>query len=140
MNAASPGPELWPLAVYSACVIFLVTAMLALSYVLGQRHRGGAKGKPYESGIMSTGSARVRFDVKFYMVAMFFVIFDIETVFIFAWAIAFRRLGWPGYAAIALFIVVLTVVLIYLWRAGALDWGTGHREGLRSPAGAEPGI
>ncbi|HET6514081.1 MAG TPA: NADH-quinone oxidoreductase subunit A [Thermodesulfovibrionales bacterium] len=114
---------LWPLALYGAAVVLLVTSMLALSSVLGQRHRERATGKPYESGIVSTGSARVRFDVKFYMVAMFFVIFDLESVFIFAWASAFRELGWAGYIAILLFVGVLVVILVYLWRLGGLDWG-----------------
>ncbi|MBI4789986.1 MAG: NADH-quinone oxidoreductase subunit A [Chloroflexi bacterium] len=117
------GP-LWPLAVYFAAVLILVGGMVALSYVLGQRHSQRATVEPYESGIRVTGSARLRFDVKYYLVAMFFVIFDLETVFIVAWAIAFRELGWAGYIEILIFIGVLVAALIYLWRLGALDWGT----------------
>jgi NADH-quinone oxidoreductase subunit A len=79
---------------------------------------------PYESGILPTGSARLRIDVKYYLVAMFFVIFDLETVFLFAWAVAFRELGWAGYIEALVFIVVLVVALVYLWKVGALDWGT----------------
>jgi NADH-quinone oxidoreductase subunit A len=114
--------DLWPLAVYVAIVGMLVVAMLGLSYVLGQRHQDRATGSPYESGILSEGSARVRFPAKFYLVAMFFVIFDLEAVFIFAWAIAVRETGWTGYAEISLFIMVLLATLAYLWRVGALDW------------------
>jgi NADH-quinone oxidoreductase subunit A len=114
--------DLWPLAVYAAIVGMLVVAMLGLSYVLGQRHQDRATGSPYESGILSEGSARVRFPVQFYLVAMFFVIFDLEAVFIFAWAIAVRETGWPGYAEVLLFIMVLLATLAYLWRVGALDW------------------
>ncbi len=114
--------DLWPLAVYAAIVGMLVVAMLGLSYVLGQRHQDRATGSPYESGILSEGSARVRFPAKFYLVAMFFVIFDLEAVFIFAWAIAVREAGWTGYAEVSLFIMVLLATLAYLWRAGALDW------------------
>lgn len=114
---------LWPLAVYFAAVIALVTFMITLSYFLGQRHRERATGKPYESGIVSTGTARVRFDVKFYLIAMFFVIFDLEAVFIFAWAVALRELGWAGYFEVLIFIGVLVAILIYLWRLGALEWG-----------------
>ena len=88
---------LWPLAVYFAAVILLVAGMLALSYGLGQRHQEPATGVQYESGIRSEGSAQVRLSVKFYLVAMFFVIFDLEAVFIFLWAIAGRELGWTGY-------------------------------------------
>ncbi len=119
---------LWPLAVYFAAVLILVTGMLGLSYLLGQRHRERATDTPYESGMLPTGSARLRFDVKYYMVAMFFVIFDLEAVFLFGWGIAFRELGWIGYVEAVIFIVILTAALVYLWRLGALDWGTRARQ------------
>jgi NADH-quinone oxidoreductase subunit A len=119
--------DLWPLAVYLVVVTLLVIAMLGLSFVLGQRHHNRATGSPYESGILSQGSARVRLSAKFYLVAMFFVIFDIEAVFIFAWAVAVRETGWAGYAEALVFIVVLLATLIYLWRVGALDWRQGSR-------------
>ena len=102
--------------------------MLGLSYVLGQRHNDPATGEPYESGIVSEGSAHVRLSVKFYLLAMFFVIFDLEAVFIFSWAVAGRDLGWPGYWEVLIFTSLLLITLAYLWRLGALDWGTsGHR-------------
>jgi NADH-quinone oxidoreductase subunit A len=122
-----PTTALWPLAVYGGAVIVLVTSMLALSYVLGQRHQGAATGEPYESGIVSTGSARVRLSAEFYLVAMFFVIFDLEAVFIVAWAVAFREVGWGGYVEVVVFIGVLLAALAYLWRQGALDWGAVGR-------------
>lgn len=118
--------DLWPFCVYAAIVAFLVAAMLGLSYVLGERHNEDATGSPYESGIVSEGSARVRLSAKFYLVAMFFVIFDLEAVFIFAWAVAVKETGWIGYAEVFIFIGVLLVTLGYLWRVGALDWGTGR--------------
>ncbi len=118
--------DLWPLAVYLAIISLLVGAMLGLSFVLGQRHDDRATGSPYESGILSEGSARVRISVKFYLVAMFFVIFDLEAVFIFAWAIAVRETGWAGYAEMLVFIAVLLATLAYLWRVGALDWRQGN--------------
>lgn len=114
---------LWALGAYFVVVVLLVTAMLAVSYVLGQRHNDRATGSPYESGILSEGSARVRLSAKFYLVAMFFVIFDLEAVFIFAWAVAARELGWAGYREIFVFIAILVAALAYLWRLGALDWG-----------------
>ena len=117
--------DLWPLAVYLVIVSTLVVAMLGLSFILGQRHYNRATGSPYESGILSQGSARVRFSAKFYLVAMFFVIFDLEAVFIFAWAISVRETGWTGYAEVTLFIAVLLATLVYLWRVGALDWRQG---------------
>ena len=117
----------WPLAVYTILVGLLVMAMLSMSFVLGQRHHDRATGSPYESGILSEGSARVRFSAKFYMIAMFFVIFDLEAVFLFAWAVAVRETGWAGYAEVFLFIMVLLATLAYLWRVGALDWRQGSR-------------
>ena len=112
----------WPLAVYSAAVILIVATMLSLSYVLGQRHKEPATGSTFESGIVAEGSAHVRLSVKFYLVAMFFVVFDLEAVFIFLWAIAGRELGWAGYREVLIFIGVLAATLAYLWRTGALDW------------------
>ena len=119
--------HLWPLGVYLVIVVMLVVAMLGLSFVLGQRHHNRATGTPYESGILSQGSARVRLSAKFYLVAMFFVIFDLEAVFIFAWAVAVRETGWTGYAEAMSFIAVLLATLVYLWRVGALDWRQGSR-------------
>ncbi|MBC5774778.1 NADH-quinone oxidoreductase subunit A [Pontibacter sp. KCTC 32443] len=114
---------MWPLLVYGAIVLSLVGVILGLSYVLGQHGKGRAMTEPYEGGIVSEGSARIRFSSQFYMVAMLFVIFDVETVFILSWAIAFRELGWYGYAGVAVFMVMLVVVLVYEWRMGALDFG-----------------
>src|SRR6185437_16707406 len=119
--------KLWTFGVYFIVVLLLVVAMLAVSYVLGQRHEEHATGQPYESGILSEGSAQVHVSAKFYLVAMFFVIFDLEAVFIFAWAIAARELGWVGYWEILLFIAVLLAALLYLWRLGALDWNPNRR-------------
>jgi NADH-quinone oxidoreductase subunit A len=124
MHASVAAASIWPLAVYFAAVLVLVAGMLTLSYFVGQRHQEKATDEPYESGIVSTGSARLRFSAQFYLIAMLFVIFDLETVFIFAWAVAFRQLGWTGYLGTLFFIVVLVAALIYEWRVGALDWGT----------------
>jgi NADH-quinone oxidoreductase subunit A len=126
-------PVLWPLAVYIAAVVVLVASMLILSALLGQRHRERATDEPYESGIVSTGSARLRFHAGFYLMAMFFVIFDLEAAFIYAYAVAFRELGWMGYAEIVVFIGILASALFCLWRLGALDWRTpGQRREARS--------
>jgi NADH-quinone oxidoreductase subunit A len=114
----------WPLVVYFAGVLILVGGILGVSYVLGEHHKDHVTGEPYESGVVSTGSARVRFDAKFYLVAMFFVIFDLESMFIFAWAVAVREVSWPGYIAMLIFIATLLAALIYLWKQGALDWGS----------------
>lgn len=132
--------ELWPLAVYFGITLLLTGGLLAFSYILGQRHREPETGKPYESGIVSTGTARVRFDVKFYQNAIFFVIFDLEAMFVIAWAVAIRQAGWSGYIEIVVFISVLAAALAYLWRQGALDWGPKRRpapgSGFRAAAAA----
>jgi NADH-quinone oxidoreductase subunit A len=112
-----------PLIVYSTLVVFVTAAMLG-TYVLGQRHWEPTTGTPYESGIISEGSARARFSARFYLIAMFFVIFDLEAVFLFAWAVAAREAGWAGYWEVVIFIGVLLAALIYLWGVGALDWAT----------------
>ena len=118
----------WPLAVYFAAVVLIIASMIIFSYFLGQKHTERLTGQPYESGIMPTGSARVRFDIKFYLVAMFFVIFDLEAVFIYAWAVSARETGWAGYVEVLIFIVILMAGLLYLWRIGALDWGTTKKK------------
>jgi len=125
MTDVNAGPTtLWPLAVYFFVVAALVITMITLSYFLGERHREKQTAEPYESGILSTGTARVRFDVKFYLIAVFFVIFDLEAVFIFAWAVSVRENGWTGYVEMLLFIGILAAALVYLWRIGALEWGS----------------
>jgi NADH-quinone oxidoreductase subunit A len=117
MNA----PPLWTLPVYFGATLAVVGFMLGLSYVLGQRHQAPAKGQPYESGMLPTGSARLRLDVRFYLFAMFFLIFDLESVFLFAWAVAAKEAGWPGFFEALIFIVILVAALVYLWRVGALE-------------------
>ncbi len=122
---------LWPLLVYFALVLVIVGGMLGFSHFLGQRHQNRTADEPYESGIVPTGSARLRFSANFYMIAILFVIFDLEAVFIFAWAIAFRELGWFGYIGVLIFIAVLVAGLVYEWRLGALDFAgraPGHRK------------
>ena len=127
---------LWPLAVYFAVAVALVVLMIGLSYVLGQQHRDRTTAEPYESGMLPTGSAWMQFDVKYYLVAMFFVIFDLEAVFIFAWAGALREAGWSGFIEALIFIVILVAALAYIWSMGALDWGPSkQRKGLVPSAG-----
>jgi NADH-quinone oxidoreductase subunit A len=117
----------WPIGLYFILVVLLIIVMLVLSYLLGQRHEERATGSPYEGGIVSEGSAHVRFSARYYLVAMFFVVFDLEAVFIFAWAVSAREVGWAGYWEILIFIGVLVATLAYLWRLGALDWSLEPR-------------
>jgi NADH-quinone oxidoreductase subunit A len=115
-------PQTWALGSYVVAVFAIVSLMLGLSWVLGGRNHGRAKGEPFESGVVSVGSARLRISAKFYLVAMFFVIFDLEAVFLYAWAVSVRQSGWSGFVEAAIFILALLVGLIYVWRLGGLDW------------------
>ena len=128
----------WPLIVYLLAVIALVVTMLVLSWLLGEQRTNAATNDPFESGVVSVGSAQGRISVEFYLIAIFFVIFDLETVFIFAWAIAFFELGWQGYFSMVVFVTVLIIGLVYEWRSGALEWGVKTRTGLETNS-ATPG-
>ena len=122
----------WPLVLYMASVIALVLLIIGLSHIAGPKTRmRRATGEPFEAGIVPVGGTEHTISVEFYLVAMFFVIFDLETVFIFAWAIAFHELSWTGFWAILIFIVILVAALVYEWKSGALDWGIKKRKGLR---------
>lgn len=116
-------PDIFSLAVYALMVLILIGILLFLSSWLGERKPGPEKSRPYECGVVPTGSARLRFPVPFYLVAVFFLLFDVEGAFIFSWAIAFETLGWKGWLQIAFFITVLILGLVYIWRKGGLEWG-----------------
>ncbi len=115
---------LWPIGVYFLAVLAIVAVMLAVPRLVGERHFERATGDPYEAGAPPTGPGRARVTSQFYLVAILFVIFDLEAVFLFAWAVAAREVGWLGYFEAVVFTGVLLAGLFYLWRVGALDWGT----------------
>ena len=122
----------WPAMLYAALVLVIVVAIIVVSALLGERHRGPERSVPYESGIKPAGPLPKRLSVEFYQIALFFVIFDLEAVFIFAWAVNARRLGWSGYLEIVVFVGLLFAGLVYLWKIGGLDWGpAGRRRRLR---------
>ena len=125
-------PTLWPFLVYGIAAVLLVVVMLVVSYFLGERHKEPATDDVYEAGIEATGTARLLFPIHFYLVAMFFVIFDLEVVFIVAWAISVKAIGWAGFIAILIFIVVLMYVLVYEWRMGALNFGPSGKNILKA--------
>ncbi len=96
---------------------------ILLSSVLGPRKPTPEKEAPYECGMPPVGDARERQSVKFYLVAMIFLLFDIEVAFLYPWAMALRQLGWNGFVELLLFMALLVTGYIYVWRKGALDWG-----------------
>ncbi|WP_111495871.1 NADH-quinone oxidoreductase subunit A [Marinobacter bohaiensis] len=120
--------EYWGIGVFILAVLGLCAFMIVASAFLGGRSRGRSKDLPFESGIIGAGSARQRFSVKFYLVAMLFVIFDIEAVFLFAWAVSIREVGWTGFWGAAIFIVILLAGLLYDSRVGALEWAPRRRQ------------
>ena len=120
--------DLWPLLVYSVVVIALVLGLLGVSSLLGQKRRDHATNDVYESGGLSVGSAELKIAVPFYLTAILFIIFDLEAAFLFAWAISIREAGWLGYVEVCVFIFILLAGLLYLWRAGALEWRTKRQQ------------
>lgn len=123
------GQDILPFLLYALVVAALITVTLTASWYIGAKARhGGAQDIPYESGIVPVGDAEDnRLSIEFFLIAMFFVIFDLETIFIIAWAVAFFDLGWRGYVGASIFIGILLIALIYEYRTGALDWGVKSR-------------
>lgn len=117
----------WSFGIFLLGIVGMCCFMLFVPYFLGGRDWGRAKNEPFESGIVPQGGARLRVSAKFYLVAMFFVIFDVEALFLYAWAISIRDVGWLGFIEAAIFIFVLLAGLFYLWRVGALDWAPEAR-------------
>lgn len=114
---------LWPFLIYAFAVLLIVMLMLGLSHILGERHKEKLTDEPFESGIPPTGNARLRFSSHFYLIAIFFVIFDLDAVFIMVWAISFREVGVTGYIGISIFIGILLAALIYEIGVKTLDFG-----------------
>lgn len=100
----------------------LVATMILLPMLLGPKRMSPVKGEAFECGNPPSGSAWGRFSVKFYMTAILFIVFDVEVVFLYPWAVVFRRLGWFGFVEMMAFIAVLGIALLYVWRKGALEW------------------
>ncbi len=115
-------PGLFSLALYTAIVVGLLALLLILTRWLGEQQPNPEKARPYECGVIPTGGAQFRYPVPFYLVAVFFLIFDVETALIFSWAVAIEDLSWLGWLQISFFIVILLVSLVYLWKKGGLDW------------------
>ncbi|MFI8482746.1 NADH-quinone oxidoreductase subunit A [Pseudomonas sp. NPDC078700] len=117
----------WAFAVFILGAFALIAFMLGLSSLLGSKAWGRSKNEPFESGMLPTGNARLRLSAKFYLVAMLFVIFDVEALYLFAWSVSVRESGWAGLIEATVFIAILLAGLVYLWRIGALDWAPQSR-------------
>ncbi len=116
------------IAIYALVSVVLISVLLAAAWWLGDKRTSPAKQMAYESGVAPSGSARLAWPVPFYLVAIFFIVFDVEAAFIFTWAVAWDLLGIAGLVQITVFIAILFAGLAWLWLKGGLDWGPS-REG-----------
>jgi len=116
-------PGIFSLVIFALMVTAVVGLLLFVASWLGEKKPNTEKLRPYESGVIPTGSARLRYPVPFYLVAIFFLLFDVEAAYIFSWAIAWENLGWAGWLRISFFIAVLILGLGYVWKKGGLEWG-----------------
>jgi NADH-quinone oxidoreductase subunit A len=121
-------PGMMALGVFTLMVLILTWALHFVSSRLGEKKPNPEKLRPYECGIIPTGTARFPYPIAFYLVAAFFLVFDVEAAFIFSWAIALERLGWSGWLQISFFIIILLISLFYVWKKGGLEWGSKVRK------------
>jgi NADH-quinone oxidoreductase subunit A len=122
---ASYSQTYFPILVQIFIAVAVAGGMLAGSYFVGKRIRNPVKDMPYECGIVPTGSARGRFSVKFYLVAMVFILFDIEAIFLYPWAVVYRELKLFAFTEMVIFIALVLCGFFYIWKKGALDWSPG---------------
>ncbi|MGA7234826.1 MAG: NADH-quinone oxidoreductase subunit A [Bryobacteraceae bacterium] len=116
-------PELYfPIVVQVVIAAVLAAALIAISYIFGKRVRNRVKDMPYESGMVPTGDARQRFSVKFYLVGMLFILFDIEAIFLYPWVVVYRELKMFAFVEMLIFVVLILSGFLYIWKKGALDW------------------
>ena len=123
----------FPVLLQAIIAMVVAAGMLGASYILGKKVRNRVKDLPYECGIVPTGSARERFSVKFYLVGMLFILFDIEAIFLYPWAVVYRELRMFAFLEMLIFIVLILSGFFYIWKKGALDWGETGRRPLRKP-------
>jgi NADH-quinone oxidoreductase subunit A len=123
-----PSAEYYPLAIYTLATLVLVGGMLIAAWWLGAKKANSNKALAYESGVIPTGSARLPLYIPFYLIAIFFIVFDVETSFIFTWAVVWDELGLGGLIHITFFIVLLLLGLIWIWLKGGLEWGPSRMQ------------
>jgi NADH-quinone oxidoreductase subunit A len=112
----------FPVLLQALIAMALAAGLLTVSYLLGKRVKNRVKDIPYESGITPTGDARQRFSVKFYLVGMLFILFDIEAIFLYPWVVVYRELKMFGFVEMLIFVILILSGFFYIWKKGALDW------------------
>ena len=125
MSAITPYD--WAIIAFVIGVTFLCVFMLTVPLLLGGKSWGRAKQEQFESGVVGAGGARIRLSAKFYLVAIFFVVFDIEALYLYAWSTSVREAGWFGFTTVVIFVVDLLIALIYAVKVGALDWAPSDK-------------
>jgi NADH-quinone oxidoreductase subunit A len=121
----------FPVLAQGVLALVLAATLIIISYALGKKVKNRVKDMPYESGIVPTGDARGRFSVKFYLVAMLFIVFDIEAIFLYPWAVVYRDLKMFGFLEMLVFVVLILSGFFYIWKKGALDWAQSDRPRTR---------
>lgn len=121
----------FPVLLQALIAMGLAAGLLTVSYLLGKRVRNRIKDTPYESGIVPTGDARQRFSVKFYLVGMLFILFDIEAIFLYPWVVVYRELKFFGFVEMLIFVILILSGFFYIWKKGALDWAETLRPGRK---------
>lgn len=117
----------FPVLLQVLIAMAIAAGMLGFSYLLGRKVKNRVKDLPYECGIVPVGNARERFSVKFYLVAMLFILFDIEAIFLYPWAVVYRELKMFAFVEMLVFIVLILAGFFYIWKKGALDWSEPDR-------------
>jgi len=117
----------FPVLLQALIAMALAAGLLTVSYLLGKKVRNRIKDTPYESGITPTGDARQRFSVKFYLVGMLFILFDIEAIFLYPWVVVYRELKMFGFVEMLIFVILILSGFFYIWKKGALDWAENVR-------------
>ena len=112
----------FPILIQAVLALVIAVALQLLSHFIGKRVKNRVKDLPYECGVVPTGSARERFSVKFYLVGMLFILFDIEAIFLYPWVVVYRDLKMFGFVEMLIFIVLVLLGFFYIWKKGALDW------------------
>jgi NADH-quinone oxidoreductase subunit A len=129
-------PEQWlPVLLQATLAAIIAAALVTLSYLIGHRVKNRVKDMPYECGIEPTGDARQRFSVKFYLVAMLFILFDIEAIFLYPWAVVYRQLKMFAFVEMLIFVILILAGFFFIWKKGVLDWAHSEREVAELPAG-----
>jgi len=124
----TPAEQWLPILMQAVLAMIIAAALVTLSFVIGRKVKNSVKDMAYECGIQPTGDARERFSVKFYLVAMLFILFDIEAIFLYPWAVVYKQLKMFAFTEMLVFVALVLVGFIYIWKKGVLDWAATNRD------------